>query len=54
MRIGMMQAYVEGFTIMDRKEEFKLDLHSVAEIWRYGRVVRSRLLGADAAQELKK
>ncbi len=41
---GMMQAYAEGFAIMNSKEEFNLDLHSVAEIWRYGSVVRSWLL----------
>ena len=41
---GMMQAYAEGFAIMDKKEEFNLDLHNIAEIWRYGSVVRSWLL----------
>ncbi len=41
---GLMQAYAEGFEIMKRKEEFALDLHKVAEIWRYGSVVRSWLL----------
>ncbi|MGQ9515771.1 MAG: phosphogluconate dehydrogenase (NAD(+)-dependent, decarboxylating) [Anaerolineae bacterium] len=41
---GMMQAYAEGFEILRSKEEFALDLHQVAEIWRYGSVVRSWLL----------
>jgi 6-phosphogluconate dehydrogenase len=41
---GMMQAYAEGFSILGHKEEFALDLHQVAEIWRYGSVVRSWLL----------
>ncbi|MEO6226830.1 MAG: phosphogluconate dehydrogenase (NAD(+)-dependent, decarboxylating) [Thermomonas sp.] len=41
---GLMQAYAEGFSILGHKEEFKLDLHQVAEIWRYGSVVRSWLL----------
>jgi 6-phosphogluconate dehydrogenase len=41
---GLMQAYAEGFSILSHKEEFKLDLHQVAEIWRYGSVVRSWLL----------
>jgi 6-phosphogluconate dehydrogenase len=41
---GLMQAYAEGFGIMKAKEEFDLDLHQVAEIWRYGSVVRSWLL----------
>lgn len=41
---GLMEAYAEGLAILNAKEEFKLDLHQVAEIWRYGSVVRSWLL----------
>lgn len=41
---GLMQAYAEGFSILQHKEEFALDLHQVAEIWRFGSVVRSWLL----------
>ena len=41
---GMMQAYAEGFSILQHKQEFALDLHQVAEIWRTGSVVRSWLL----------
>jgi 6-phosphogluconate dehydrogenase len=41
---GMMQAYAEGFEVLAAKEEFGLDLQQVAEIWRYGSVVRSWLL----------
>lgn len=41
---GLMQAFAEGFALMERKKEFKLDLHQVAEIWREGSVVRSWLL----------
>jgi len=41
---GMMQAYAEGFELMRRKEEFTFDLPQIAEIWRYGSVVRSWLL----------
>jgi 6-phosphogluconate dehydrogenase len=41
---GMMQAYAEGFEILKAKEEFDLDLHNVAEIWRFGSVIRSWLL----------
>ena len=41
---GLMQAYAEGFSILGHKQEFALDLHQVAEIWRYGSVVRSWLL----------
>jgi 6-phosphogluconate dehydrogenase len=40
---GMMQAYAEGFEVME-KSEFGLDLHEIAGIWRYGSVVRSWLL----------
>jgi 6-phosphogluconate dehydrogenase len=39
-----MQAYAEGFSIMQHKRDFGLDLHQIAEIWRYGSVVRSWLL----------
>jgi len=46
---GLMQAYAEGFEIMRAKEEFDLDLHQVAEIWRFGSVVRSWLLDLTAA-----
>lgn len=41
---GLMQAYAEGFEIMKAKSEFGLDLHQIAEVWRYGSVVRSWLL----------
>ncbi|WFF41482.1 decarboxylating 6-phosphogluconate dehydrogenase [Salinicola endophyticus] len=45
---GLMQAYAEGFAIMSKKAEFGVDLHQVAEIWRYGSVVRSWLLDLTA------
>jgi 6-phosphogluconate dehydrogenase len=45
---GMMQAYAEGFEIMGAKPGFDLDLAQVAEIWRYGSVVRSWLLDLTA------
>jgi 6-phosphogluconate dehydrogenase len=50
---GMMQAYAEGFEIMRAKKEFGLDVHQIAELWRYGSVVRSWLLDltADALKE---
>jgi 6-phosphogluconate dehydrogenase len=41
---GLMQAYAEGFEIMSTADEFHLDLHEIASIWRYGSVVRSWLL----------
>jgi 6-phosphogluconate dehydrogenase len=40
---GLMQAYAEGFEIMDHSE-FDLDLEQISGIWRYGSVVRSWLL----------
>jgi 6-phosphogluconate dehydrogenase len=46
---GLMQAYAEGFSILQHKQEFALDLHQVAEIWRHGSVVRSWLLDLTSA-----
>jgi 6-phosphogluconate dehydrogenase len=40
---GLLQAYGEGFEILERSE-FDLDLHAVTEVWRRGSVVRSWLL----------
>jgi 6-phosphogluconate dehydrogenase len=45
---GMMQAFAEGFNIMKAKKEFNLNLEEIAEIWRYGSVVRSWLLDLTA------
>jgi 6-phosphogluconate dehydrogenase len=50
---GLMQAYAEGFEILRAKTEFgdqehPLDLHQIAEIWRYGSVIRSWLLDLTA------
>jgi len=50
---GMMQAYAEGFSILKHKKDFDIDVHQVAEIWRYGTVIRSWLLDL-AADALKK
>jgi 6-phosphogluconate dehydrogenase len=47
---GMMQAYAEGFSILEHKKEFALDLHQVSEIWRTGSVVRSWLLDLLSAE----
>ncbi|MDX1663275.1 MAG: decarboxylating 6-phosphogluconate dehydrogenase [Candidatus Promineifilaceae bacterium] len=41
---GIMQAYAEGFDIMRAKDEFDLDMHQIADIWRFGSVIRSWLL----------
>ena len=46
---GLMQAYAEGFELMEAKEEFGLDLAQIAQIWRHGSVVRSWLLDLTAA-----
>lgn len=41
---GMMQAYGEGFAIMQAKKDFNLDMHKIAAVWNHGSVVRSWLL----------
>ena len=41
---GLMEAYAEGFELLDAKAEFDLDLAQVISIWRHGSVVRSWLL----------
>ena len=50
---GLMQAYAEGFELMEAKSEFRLDLAQIAEVWRHGSVVRSWLLDltVEALQE---
>ena len=45
---GMMQAYAEGFAILQKKAEMDFDLGALAEIWRHGSVVRSWLLDLTA------
>lgn len=52
---GMMQAFAEGFELLEAKEEMNLDLHQVSQIWQHGSVVRSWLLDliADAFAEDK-
>jgi 6-phosphogluconate dehydrogenase len=47
---GMMQSFAEGFSVLEHKKEFALDLHQVAEVWRTGSVVRSWLLDLIAAE----
>ena len=46
---GLMQAYAEGFELMQAKQELNLDLPQISQIWRYGSVVRSWLLDLTAA-----
>jgi 6-phosphogluconate dehydrogenase len=41
---GLMQAYAEGFELLAAKEDFNLDLGSIAENWTRGSVIRSWLL----------
>lgn len=50
---GMMQAFAEGFAILEAKKDFAFDLAQVAQIWQHGSVVRSWLLDliADALLE---
>ena len=50
---GLMQSFAEGFEILHAKKELGLDLQQIAEIWRYGSVVRSWLLDltADALRD---
>ena len=41
---GAMQAFAEGFAILEAKGDFDLDLEQVSSIWQNGSVVRSWLL----------
>lgn len=45
---GMMQAYAEGFAMMQARDDFDLDVADIAELWRHGSVVRSWLLDLTA------
>lgn len=50
---GMMQAFAEGFAILQAKTDFGLDMSRIAHIWQHGSVVRSWLLDliADALDD---
>ncbi len=41
---GLMEAYAEGFAVMEGQKAFDLDLQEVADIWSHGSVIRSALL----------
>lgn len=41
---ALLQAYGEGFEIMQAKKDFKLDLAGISHLWNQGSVVRSWLL----------
>jgi 6-phosphogluconate dehydrogenase len=45
---GMMQAYGEGFALLEGKKEFNLDMGEIAELWRHSSVVQSWLLDLTA------
>jgi 6-phosphogluconate dehydrogenase len=45
---AIMQGYAEGFDLMRHKTEMQLNLTQIAEIWRFGSVVRSWLLDLSA------
>jgi 6-phosphogluconate dehydrogenase len=45
---GLMQAYAEGFALLEARTDFDLDLAAIAEMWRHGSVVRSWLLDLTA------
>ncbi|MEM7589214.1 MAG: NADP-dependent phosphogluconate dehydrogenase, partial [Myxococcota bacterium] len=50
---GLMQAYAEGFELLQAREELGQRVGNIAQVWRRGSVVRSWLLDlcADALQE---
>jgi 6-phosphogluconate dehydrogenase len=45
---GLMEAYAEGFALLNKKPDFDLNVHQIAELWRHGSVVRSWLLDLTA------
>jgi 6-phosphogluconate dehydrogenase len=45
---GMMQAYAEGFALLENKRDFALDVAAIAQTWRNGSVIRSWLLDLTA------
>ena len=40
---GMLQAYAEGYEILDASQDFELHLGQIAKLWNHGSVVRSWL-----------
>lgn len=40
---GLLQAYAEGYEILQASREFRLDLGQIAKLWNHGSVVRSWL-----------
>ena len=41
---GMLQAYAEGFDLLQAAEEYDFDLHQLSKLWNHSSVVRSWLL----------
>src|SRR5690606_33816478 len=41
---GLMQAYAEGFALLNAKPDFDLDVTRISRIWQHGSVIRSWLL----------
>jgi len=41
---AMLEAYAEGFSILEAKPDFDLDMHQIAAVWNHGSVIRSWLL----------
>lgn len=41
---ALMEAYAEGFALLEAKTPFQLDLAAIAEAWRHGTIIRSFLL----------
>ena len=41
---GIMQAYAEGFELLNAKTEFRFDLAKIADVWGHGSIIRSWLL----------
>ena len=38
---GLLQAYAEGYEILQTSRDFTLDLHQIAALWNHGSVIRS-------------
>ncbi|NLF50053.1 MAG: decarboxylating 6-phosphogluconate dehydrogenase [Leptolinea sp.] len=41
---GMMEAYAEGYELMQSRKDMNLDMHQISRIWQHSSVVRSWLL----------
>jgi 6-phosphogluconate dehydrogenase len=41
---GLMEAYAEGFELLQSRTDLPLDLHQISQIWQHSSVVRSWLL----------